>query len=80
MPGDPLPDGVVVLPTPEEVLQALQCCGVVRRDEHPPPALEKKKEVRRTGITRAERQAFDLAHIRGGPCESEQLGNVEREV
>jgi hypothetical protein len=76
-PGDPLPDDVVVLPTPDE---ALQCCGVARRDEHPPPALQQDEEVRRTGITRAERQAFDLAHIGGGQCECEQLGNVEPEV
>jgi hypothetical protein len=33
MPGDPLPDDVVVLPTPEEVLQALQRC---RRELTPP--------------------------------------------
>jgi hypothetical protein len=76
MPGDPLPDDVVVLPTPEEVLQTLQSCGVVRREKHPPRALEKDEEVRRTGITRGERQAFDLAHIGGRACECEQLGNV----
>jgi hypothetical protein len=45
-PGDPLPDDVVVLPTPEEVLQALQCCEVVGGDEHPPLTLEKDEEVR----------------------------------
>jgi hypothetical protein len=76
-PGDPLPDDVVVLPTPDEVLQR---CSVVRGDEHPPSPLEKDEEVRRTGITRAQRQASDLAHIGGRPCESKQLGNVEPEV
>jgi hypothetical protein len=35
--GDPMPDDVVVLPTPEEVLQ---CCSAVGGDTHPPPPLE----------------------------------------
>jgi len=39
--GDPMPDDVVVLPTPEEVLQ---CCSAVRGDTHPPPPLEDGEE------------------------------------
>jgi hypothetical protein len=34
--GDPMPEDVGVLPTAEEVLQALQHCSVVVGDKHPP--------------------------------------------
>jgi len=45
VPGDPMPDDVVVLPEPEEVLQALQCCSVVGGDKHPPSPSEDWGEV-----------------------------------
>ncbi len=38
VPGDPMPDDVVVLPEPEEVLRALQCCSVAGGDKTPPPS------------------------------------------
>jgi hypothetical protein len=38
--GDPMPADVVVLPTPEEVLQALQRCTVAAGDKHPPSPSE----------------------------------------
>ena len=34
--GEPMPEDVVVLPTAEEVLEALQCCTVAAGDKHPP--------------------------------------------
>jgi len=43
--GDAMPDDVVVLPEPEEVLQALQCCSVVGRDTDPPLPSEDWGEV-----------------------------------
>jgi hypothetical protein len=33
--GEPMPEDVVVLPAPEEVVQALQCCTVAAGDKHP---------------------------------------------
>jgi hypothetical protein len=43
--GDPMPDDVVVLPEPEVVLQALQCCSVAGGDKDPPPPSEDWGEV-----------------------------------
>jgi len=43
--GDPMPDDVVVLPTAEEVLQALHCCSVVGGDKHPPSPSEDWGEI-----------------------------------
>jgi hypothetical protein len=43
--GDSMPDDVVVLPEPEEVLQALQYCSVVGGDTDPPPPSEDWGEV-----------------------------------
>jgi hypothetical protein len=43
---DPMPANVVVLPTPEEVLEALQCCSVVGRNKnHPPPSDDPGVEI-----------------------------------
>jgi hypothetical protein len=47
--GDPMPDDIVVLPTAEEVLQALQCCSVLAGDKHPPPLAQsgRRSDARR---------------------------------